>query len=56
MADAAEVDFIGILWQLDDLDNRQRIIWATPFAQDTQTVMDLLTFKNQVTLALGGKL
>jgi hypothetical protein len=56
MADAAEVDFLGILWQLDDLDKRQRVIWATPFAQDTQTVMDLLTFKNQVTLALGGKL
>jgi hypothetical protein len=56
LSDAAPVDFLGILWQLDDLDKQQRVIWATPFAQDTRTVLDLLTYKNQVTLELGGKL
>ncbi|HSY34437.1 MAG TPA: hypothetical protein VK814_01680 [Acidobacteriaceae bacterium] len=56
MSDAAPVDFLGILWQIDDLVKQHSVIWATPFAQDTRTVLDLLTYKNQVTLELEEKL
>jgi hypothetical protein len=56
MCEETPVDFLGILWRLDDLDKLERAVWVTSFANDMQTVMELLEFKNKVAVVLGGKI
>jgi hypothetical protein len=56
MCEDTPVDFLGVLWRLDDLDKRERAVWVTSFANDMNTVLELLEFKNKVAVVLGGKI
>jgi hypothetical protein len=51
IAKQASVDFLGILWQLDERDPRAkapRLMWVTEFADDKRAAQEMLAFKNKL--------